>query len=133
MSLPTDRDARNALLVWDGCFAYFPDVWAEVAKVSVLGNKQHNLGKKLHWNTHVSTDHENKIIRHMLDDLEDPMDTDGTFHFAKVVWRSCAALQIRIWKRDGKDEHGAKIVAMEAAIAALDAGATDDPAFPFKK
>ena len=49
MSLPTDRDARNALPIWDGLMMYFPDVWAEVAKVSVLGNKQHNLGAKLFY------------------------------------------------------------------------------------
>lgn len=107
MSLPTDRDARNALPIWDGVIAYFPDVWAEIAKVSVAGNKQHNLGQKLHWNTHVSTDHENKVIRHMLDDMSgEIMDSDGTFHLAKAVWRACAALQLRIWARDGKDEHG---------------------------
>jgi hypothetical protein len=106
MSLPTDRDARNALPVWDGAIAYFPDVWAEVAKVSVLGNKQHNLGDTLHWNTHVSTDHKNKAMRHMLDDDHTVMDDDDTYHLAKAVWRLSAALQIRIWKRNGRDEHG---------------------------
>lgn len=108
MTLPTDRAARNGLPVWDGCIAYFPDVWAEVAKVSVLGNTQHNLGQRLHWNTHVSTDHKNKAMRHMLDDeAGEVMDDDGqTFHLAKAVWRLSAALQLRIWARDGKDEHG---------------------------
>jgi hypothetical protein len=75
MSLPTDRDARNALPIWDGLMMYFPDVWAEVAKVSVLGNKQHNLGSKLFWNREVSTDHLN---------------------MAKAVWRACAELQLAI-------------------------------------
>jgi hypothetical protein len=107
LSLPTDRDARNALPIWDGCIAYFPDVWAEVAKVSVLGNKQHDLGDKLFWNTHVSTDHKNKAFRHMLDDENgEVMDADGTFHLAKALWRIAAALQLRIWERDGKNEHG---------------------------
>lgn len=108
MTLPTDRDARNALPIWDGCIAYFPDVWAEVAKVSVLGNRQHNLGAKLHWDTTVSTDHKNKAMRHMLDDeLGEVMDDKGeTFHLAKAVWRLSAALQLRIWERDGKDAHG---------------------------
>lgn len=108
MTLPTDRDARNALPIWDGCIAYFPDVWAEVAKVSVLGNRQHNLGAKLHWDTTVSTDHLNKAMRHMLDDHGgEVMDDNGeTFHLAKAVWRLSAALQLRIWARDGKDAHG---------------------------
>lgn len=107
MSLPTDRDARNALPVWDGCIAYFPDIWAEIAKVSVAGNKQHGLGAKLHWDTSVSTDHANKVLRHMLDDAAgNVMDDDDTFHLAKAIWRLGAMLQLRIWERDGKDRHG---------------------------
>ena len=97
MSLPTDRDARNALPIWDGLMMYFPDVWAEVAKVSVLGNKQHNLGAKLFWNREVSTDHLNKVMRHCLDHGSgNVLDTDGTFHMAKAVWRACAELQLAI-------------------------------------
>ena len=107
MSLPKDRAARNALPVWDGCLNYFPDVWAEVAKVSVAGNKQHGLGDKLHWDTTVSTDHQNKVIRHMLDDASgEVLDDDGTMHLAKAMWRIAAALQLRCWERDGKDAHG---------------------------
>lgn len=107
MSLPKDREARNALPVWDGCLNYFPDVWAEVAKVSVAGNKQHRLGDKLHWDTTVSTDHQNKVIRHMLDDASgEVFDDDGTMHLAKAMWRIAAALQLRCWERDGKDAHG---------------------------
>jgi Domain of unknown function (DUF5664) len=97
MSLPTDRDARNALPVWDGCIAYFPDCWAEIAKVSVLGNKQHGLGAKLHFARDVSTDHANKVMRHMLDhQAGQVMDTDGTYHLAKAAWRALAALQVAI-------------------------------------
>lgn len=107
MSLPTDRAARNALPVWDGCLAYFPDVWAEIAKVSVAGNTQHGLGDKLHWDTTVSTDHQNKVVRHMLDDASgEVFDVDGTMHLAKAMWRIAAALQLRCWERDGKDAHG---------------------------
>lgn len=97
MPLPSDRDARNALPVWDGCLMYFPDAWAEIAKVSVAGNKQHALGGKLRWERGVSTDHENKVMRHMLDHAAGQvMDTDGTFHLAKAAWRVLAALQLAI-------------------------------------
>jgi hypothetical protein len=100
MSLPTDRDARNAIPLWDGLFSYFPDVWAEVAKVSVLGNKQHGLGEKLFWNREVSTDHLNKVFRHCFDHgTGTVMDTDGAFHMAKAVWRACAELQLAIEKQ----------------------------------
>ena len=97
MPLPDDRDARNALPVWEGCIAYFPDCWAEIAKVSVLGNKQHGLGEKLHFNRDVSTDHANKVMRHMLDhEAGKRFDEDGTYHLAKAAWRALAALQVAI-------------------------------------
>jgi len=97
MTLPTDRDARNALPVWDGVLAYFPDCWAEIAKVSVAGNKQYDFGGKLRWERSVSTDHENKVIRHMLDHAAGVvLDTDGTYHLAKAAWRCLAALQLAI-------------------------------------
>jgi len=97
MTLPTDHDERNAIPVWDGFIAYFPDVPAAVAEVSLIGNKQHNIGAKLFWNREVSTDHANKVFRHMLDDLQGTyIDTDGTYHLAKAVWRLCAMLQLRI-------------------------------------
>lgn len=96
MSLPTDRDARNAIPVWDGCVAYFPDTFAEIAKVSVAGNKQYQFGA-LKWNREVSTDHANKVMRHMLDhQAGNVIDTDGTFHLAKAAWRCLAALQLAI-------------------------------------
>jgi hypothetical protein len=103
MTLPTDRDARNAIPLWDGLFSYFPDVWAEIAKVSVLGNKQHNLGAKLFWNREVSTDHLNKVMRHCFDHgTGNVLDTDGTYHMAKAIWRACAELQLAIEARKAK-------------------------------
>lgn len=97
MALPTDKDARNALPIFDGCIAYFPDCWAEIAKVSVLGNKQHQLGEKLRFARDVSTDHANKIMRHMLDHAAgNVFDTDGTRHLAKAVWRALALLQVSL-------------------------------------
>lgn len=121
MTLPTDRDARNALPVWDGCIMYFPDVWAEIAKVSAAGNKQHALGGKLRWERGVSTDHENKVMRHMLDHAAgNVIDTDDTFHLAKAAWRILAALQLAI-----ENQRNAKMIAahekdMAAAVAAAE-------------
>jgi hypothetical protein len=106
MSLPTDSKSRNALPVWDGCIAYFPDCWAEIAKVSAIGNLQHNLGDKLHFNRQVSTDHANKVMRHMLDHAAgNTLDVDGTYHLAKAAWRALAALQVAI-EADRADTKG---------------------------
>src|SRR5215469_14779466 len=113
MPLPSDRDARNALPIWDGVVMYFPDVWAEVAKVSVLGNKQHALGAKLRFARDVSTDHLNKVFRHCLDHgTGNLIDEDGTYHMAKAIWRACAELQVAIERQQ--------------AAAALDS-VSDDP------
>lgn len=102
MPLPNDRDARNALPVWDGCIAYFPDAWAEIAKVSVLGNKQHALGAELHFARDVSTDHLNKVFRHCLDHEGGRIrDLDGARHLAKAAWRILAALQVSIEAETG--------------------------------
>lgn len=109
MALPTDRDARNAIPVWDGCIAYFPDTWAEIAKVSVLGNVQHGLGLKLHFARDVSTDHLNKVMRHCLDHQGGNTFDDGgkTRHLAKAAWRILAALQVSIEEDAAKN---AKVV-----------------------
>lgn len=96
---------------------YFPDAWAEIAKVSVLGNKQHNLGaEKLYFNRTVSTDHANKVIRHMLDHAAgNTFDTDGTYHLAKAAWRALAALQVAIEQTASVDEI-AEVVVRDPAL-----------------
>jgi len=105
MTLPTDRDARNALQLWEGCIMYFPDVWAEIARVSAAGNKQYQFGEKLYWNRAVSTDHMNKVFRHCLDHgTGNVIDTDDTYHLAKAIWRLCAELQLTIEKRNAQKE-----------------------------
>lgn len=123
MTLPTDRDARNAIPIWDGNIMYFPDVPAEVAKVSVAGQKQYGFDK-LRWNREVSTDHHNKVIRHMLDDaMGEWLDSDGTFHLAKAVWRLSAALQLRIEQQRLKDSDEYIDKSVEPLLPALRAGA----------
>jgi hypothetical protein len=107
MPLPDDRNERNALPVWDGCLRYFPDAWAEIARVSVAGNKQHAFGGELRWVREVSTDHENKVIRHMLDHAGGrTIDIDGTYHLAKAAWRILAALQLAIEAEHAKATGG---------------------------
>lgn len=90
-ALPTDAGERNEYPMADGLLYYFPAALAEVARVSKIGNDQHNPGQPMHWARGKSTDHANKIIRHQLD--AGTFDTDGTRHSAKVAWRALAQLQ----------------------------------------
>jgi len=97
--LPTDPKERKAAPVWTGVMMYFPAVWAEVARVSKLGNDQHNPGQPLHWERGKSTDQMDAAFRHMLDHgAGATKDTDGAYHLAKAIWRLCAELQLTIEK-----------------------------------
>ena len=97
--LPTSNTDRKALPVWDGTFGYFPDALIEVARVSKLGNDQHNPGEPLRWAREKSTDQFNTAIRHILDHTTGtPKDTDDSWHLAKAAWRILAALQLAIEK-----------------------------------
>lgn len=89
--LPTDTEERNKLLLADGLLDYFPLALAEVAKVSYVGNNQHNPGQPMHWARTKSTDHANKIVKHLID--RGTVDVDGLRHSAKVAWRALALLQ----------------------------------------
>ena len=91
MSLPTGRQERKDVPIATGVLDYFPDALAEVAKVSKIGNDQHNPGEPLHWAKEKSSDEGDCLIRHFLE--RGTIDTDGTRHSAKVAWRALALLQ----------------------------------------
>lgn len=97
--LPSDPNARKGLPVFTGVLAYFPDAIAEVARVSKVGNNQHNPGEPLHWARGKSMDQKDAAVRHIMDDAANPIDTDGTYHLAKAAWRVLAELQLRIEAR----------------------------------
>lgn len=95
MTLPKDPKARKETPIFRGLFCYFPDALAEVARVSFVGNEQHNPGEPMHWAKEKSTDEPDAMLRHMLDEAAEPggKDTDGLRHLAKVAWRALAQLQ----------------------------------------
>ena len=98
--LPTNSEERNALQIGDGCFMFFPDVWAEIARVSAAGNKQYQFDGKLRFERSISTDHMNKAMRHCLDHgTGNVFDTDSTYHLAKAIWRLCAELQLTLERK----------------------------------
>lgn len=98
-SLPEDDAKRLDFPMFDGLLAYFPNALAEVARVSFLGNQQHNPGEPLHWAREKSTDHENKIIRHLID--AGKFDSRGVRHSARVAWRALALLQTELERDEG--------------------------------
>lgn len=91
ISLPTDWATRKNLPMASGLLDYFPDALALIAKVSKIGNDQHNPGQQLHWARGKSSDHADCILRHLID--RGKIDSDGVTHSAKVAWRALALLQ----------------------------------------
>ena len=87
-------EARKSYPIWSGVILYFPDALAEVSRVSSAGSAQHHPEEEMHWDRTKSTDHMNTALRHMVDHgTGKPLDTDGTYHLAKAIWRLCAELQ----------------------------------------
>lgn len=92
--LPHTAGDRKTIPLASGLFDYFTSALIEVAKVSFKGNEQHNPGEPLHWARGKSTDHADTMIRHFVE--RGSVDTDGTRHSAKMVWRALALLQMEL-------------------------------------
>lgn len=91
VTLPEDQEERNAMKLFDGFMAYFPNAMAEVAKLSYAATQQHHPDQPMHWDRSKSTDHLNKIGRHMID--AGKLDDKGQRHSAALAWRAMANLQ----------------------------------------
>lgn len=94
MTLPSDSKARKQTPITTGVLDYFPDAIAEIARVSLAGNEQHNPGEPLHWAREKSTDQADCIARHLIE--RGTIDSDGMRHSAKMAWRALALLQLEI-------------------------------------
>ena len=92
--MTADPQERKAIPVATGVLDYFPLALLEVAKVSKIGNDQHNPGQPLHWSKGKSTDHADSLLRHLME--RGTMDVDGARHTAKVAWRALALLQTEL-------------------------------------
>ena len=92
-----DDDKRENYPLWDGLFAYFPAALCEVSRWSRSGNDKHNPGEELHWSREKSTDHGNKILRHLLD--ADKEMGDGFIEATALAWRALALCQTLLEKR----------------------------------
>ena len=99
MSLTSDYADRKATPICTGVLDYFPLALAEVAKLSKLGNDKHNPGEPLHWSKHLSNDHADCIVRHLVDRGTPDADMGGLSHTVAVAWRALALLQIELEDR----------------------------------
>lgn len=94
--LPKEAKDRKEVPLYTGLLKYFPLSLIEVAKVSYYGSKQHHPNDPVWWDKTKSTDHEDCLIRHLMD--AGTLDTDGQRHSAKVAWRALAMLETELEK-----------------------------------
>lgn len=94
-ALPSDAKARKEIPLCTGVLDYFTAALCEVAKVSRIGNIQHNgPDAELHWARGKSQDQADTILRHLAE--RGKIDTDGMRHSAKIAWRALALLQLEL-------------------------------------
>ena len=98
--LPDDSKVREQYPLYDGLFAYFPAALLEISRWSKIGNDKHNPGEPLHWSREKSTDHENKILRHLLDARQ--VDEHGFVEATALAWRALALLQTILEEEQGR-------------------------------
>jgi hypothetical protein len=89
--LPNVAADRKQYPIVTGVVDYFPLAIAEIARLSKIGNDQHNPGQPLHWDRSKSADHADCLGRHLVQ--RGTIDTDGVSHTTKVAWRALALLQ----------------------------------------
>lgn len=91
---PEDDTERAKFPMADGLLDYFPNALAAVAEVSRIGSEKHNKGQPMHWARGKSTDHANKVLRHLAD--RGAKDASGVRHSAYAAWRILALLQTEL-------------------------------------
>jgi hypothetical protein len=94
-----NHQERKNTPIYSGVVCYFPLALKELARLSKVGNDQHNPGQPLHWDRDKSTDHLDCIARHLTDHASgEVFDTDGQRHLTKIAWRALAQLQLDLEK-----------------------------------
>lgn len=105
--LPAGAADRKKIPLSSGVLDYFASALIEVAKISQLGNAQHNSGQPLHWSRGKSMDHADTMMRHFVE--RGTFDADGGRHSAKMVWRALAILQLELEAEGAPMARGAKV------------------------
>lgn len=103
---------RKAVPLLTGVVDYFLPALVEVAKVSKVGNDQHNPGEPLHWAKGKSTDHGDTAMRHLAQHGQ--IDNDSCRHTAKAAWRILAMLTMEIEAEQAGMSYNDYIKSLEA-------------------
>ena len=102
--LPSSASARKHLPIGTTVLDYFPLALAEIAKVSLAGQRQH---RTTGWDRSKSSDEADALIRHFLD--RGGFDGDGLRHSAKMAWRALALLQQEMEDAGAPMSRGSKL------------------------
>jgi hypothetical protein len=94
-----DAADRKTYPLYSGVVAYFRDALFRVARVSWVGNQQHNPGQPLHWARGKSMDQLDCIARHLSEINYDDNSDRTEEALAATAWRALAALQIYLERK----------------------------------
>ncbi len=105
-TLPVSSTERKEFPLWRGLMRYAPAALAAIARVSKIGNDKHNPGEPMHHSRGKSNDHEDCIMRHLLDMEEDfgkgrGRDENGLPQVDMLAWRAIMLCQIWHEQNDG--------------------------------
>jgi hypothetical protein len=92
--IPQDDQARKDAPMYRGLLGYFPAALFEVAAHSLASDRKHNGDAPggPRWARGKSTDHEDTIIRHLID-AGKRGSPDRRYHLRCIAWRALALLQ----------------------------------------
>jgi hypothetical protein len=93
-ALPLDSAERKRWPMFSGLLQYFPAALAHVSNHSFVGNEKHNPGLALQHARGKSGDHEDCIVRHLVDSAEHPAGSaEKIDELRALAWRALALLQ----------------------------------------
>jgi hypothetical protein len=90
--IPQDDKRRKGAPMYRGLLGYFPAALFEVAEHSRESNDKHNPGEEIHWARGKSADHEDCIVRHLIDASKKGK-KGRKYHLRALAWRALAMLQ----------------------------------------
>ena len=92
---------RKTYPLYEGLFGYFRDALYRVARVSWVGNQQHNPGQPLHWARGKSMDHMDCAFRHAGEFDENDFSDASEEAGGALCWRVLAVYQIYLERKYG--------------------------------